>query len=371
MAELDSIQLTAISGLGGKAPACFLLEIAGKRIMFDLGEGPEPGIFPDLSGVGRVDAIVLSHAHIDHVGGLHLAQQVGNPPVHATEVTFSAISPEIVPADRRRILPLKGESLVAGLPILTGRCGHAPGGIWAHIPLGGGITYTGDWSLESNLLPYDLPPHSAVLVTDASYGDRDQALADQFETIAQAAKGGAVLSVPALGRGPEMAIAFQQKGVLARLGPDLIKEIHYLLKTDQVIADAARIVLHDILDRQAPPDTPYLPSEIIITTDANAESGHAQQLLKRWGDESRFIFTGHVPENTPAHHLLSEGKAQWLPWNVHPRKRDIIDQVRLLEARIVVPAFVDYRKAEGLLGDLGKRANLKREIVISERKTDV
>lgn len=371
MAELEIAKLIAVSGPGGKAPACFVLEIAGRRIMFDLGEGPQPGIFPDLSGAGRVDAIVLSHAHIDHVGGLHLAGEVGAPPVYATELTFSAVSREVVPEERRHILPLKGDCLIAGLPALTGRCGHAPGGVWIHIPLGGGVTYTGDWSVESNLLPYDQPPQGDMLVTDASYGDRDQALADQFEQIAEAAKGGAILSVPALGRGPEMAIAFLKKGTVARLGPQLAEEIRYLLTTHQIIHDDAHPVLREILAKQPPEDTPYRSDEIVITTDANAENGHSRELLHLLGDEARFIFTGHVPENTPAQSLLAKGKARWLPWNVHPRRRDVIEQARLTQARFVLPAFVDYGKAVGLLDELGRRARLGHEISLYESRTDV
>ena len=54
--------LTAISGAGAKGPACFLLEAEGRRLLLDLGYGPQPGLWPDVSGVGKVDALLLSHA---------------------------------------------------------------------------------------------------------------------------------------------------------------------------------------------------------------------------------------------------------------------------------------------------------------------
>ncbi len=36
--------LTVVSGVGGKLPAAFLLEIQGYRLLWDLGAGPEPGV---------------------------------------------------------------------------------------------------------------------------------------------------------------------------------------------------------------------------------------------------------------------------------------------------------------------------------------
>ena len=42
--------LRLISGVGAKGPACFVLEIGGKRIMLDLGEGPPNGLLPDVGG---------------------------------------------------------------------------------------------------------------------------------------------------------------------------------------------------------------------------------------------------------------------------------------------------------------------------------
>ena len=52
-------QLISVSGLGSKFPAAFLVEVKDRRILLDMGKGPELGVRPDLSQVGKVDAVVL------------------------------------------------------------------------------------------------------------------------------------------------------------------------------------------------------------------------------------------------------------------------------------------------------------------------
>lgn len=222
-------RLTCVSGVGGKLPAAFLLETAGARLLFDLGQGPEPGVLPDVSGLGPVDAILLTHAHEDHCGGLALASRLGNPPVHATATTFRLIEAEygtdFIPPDRRHILPECGTLSLHGVRLTLGRAGHAPGGIWIHADLDGGLLYTGDWSRESRLLPFDTPPRARFLVTDASYGDRDEPLDKQIERIAREADGGAVLPVPSGGRGPEVALALAARGLAPRPCPRIAAEL--------------------------------------------------------------------------------------------------------------------------------------------------
>src|ERR1700758_3130178 len=77
-------RLIAVSGLGPKEPAAFVIEANGRRLLLDFGEGSEAGRLPDFETIGRVDAIVLSHGHKDHVGALGFRDRIGTPPVYAT-----------------------------------------------------------------------------------------------------------------------------------------------------------------------------------------------------------------------------------------------------------------------------------------------
>lgn len=356
-------RLTAISGLGGKLPAAFLLEVSGKRLLLDLGEGPEKGVFPDLSKIGTVDAICLSHAHMDHAGALHLAAEIGNPPLYATQITFDQIGIDPLTDPRCHLLPEKGNSFIETVPVTVGRCGHAPGGIWFHFACDGGVLYTGDWSMESQLLPFDMPPSANLLVTDASYGDRQQSLAEQIDTIARRAHKGAVLPVPSGGRGPEMALALGARGLRVKVSMRVRDEILRLTKMPDTIGEQMQERLRALLE--TPPQTDeknWTPSDVLIVTEANGETGSSADLVARINEGFRFIFSSHVPCGTPAKMLISTKQAEWHSWNVHPRLEDVIHLANMVGARYVMPVFVNPEAMPVLAEKLGSRLTFDMSI---------
>ncbi|MGD0026605.1 MAG: MBL fold metallo-hydrolase, partial [Xanthobacteraceae bacterium] len=323
-----SASLRLISGVGAKGPACFLLEASGKRLMLDLGEGPPPGLLPNVEGVGPLDALILSHGHKDHVGGLSLLAKLGNPPVYATDIVARGL-PDGVAV---RPLPVGGKADVLGIEVKTGRNGHAPGGIWLRFAIGDGFLYTGDCSTESILYAYDPPPPphppplagegksmnppplagegrvgAGTALVDCSYANYDKPLAECWKSLAPfVTRGPLLLPVPANGRGPEIALELARRGFFGEIFVDeaLRKALRRLCESDGI---SLRAGVGREIGRLADAVKPIDRARgVMLAASADGTSGATARLLAQWEalSEPAIMFTGYVPPGTPAERLI-------------------------------------------------------------------
>lgn len=341
------VQLTCISGVGAKAAACFLYESAGKRIMLDLGEGPSPGQKPDLSGLGTVDAVVISHQHPDHCGGLDLLSEIGNPTVYMTEAVADVAGGRLPPGARVTELPMRGNAAVAGVEVLLGRTGHAPGGVWIHFPEGGGFTYMNDHKADSIIFAYDDPPAAGTIVVDASYGADDRPMAayvEEFEKVLDS--GPVLLPVPVPGRGVEIALHMAvsgralpaideaMRGLLSRLAGPWAEAVHPGV-ADNLVRLAA----------EAPAvgaaDDPH--DGVMLVSGGNGESGLAAELCERWAAAAAppIHFSGNLGPGTRGARMVADGRATQSRWPVHASLSENVALARRTQARQVVPGFSD------------------------------
>ncbi len=331
----------AISGLGGKGPACFLLEANGARILFDLGEGPQPGLLPDIGAIGPVDALILSHQHVDHAGALRFRPGIGNPPVYA-----SAIVGRTLPNNcESTALPLHGTAEVCGIKLTTGRSGHAPGGIWIHLAVGDGFIYMGDCCLESPLYAFDQPPPAAMVILDASYGDFEKPFADSQVALDRAVDAKrVVLPVPAQGRGPEIALHLFRSGVKTFLDVGVLAAARALtLENADCLKPEAMADLKRLVDEAQPPTEDFSGITLCSPATLVGDLGKRVTGLLDADQDTRVVFTGYVAPKTPADTVMASGRGQTLRWNIHPRLSDNAALVTRMLARTVMPAFGDRK----------------------------
>ena len=329
-------RLTAISGLAAKGPACFLVEANGKRLLLDLGRGPKGSPDIDLTGIGAIDAVALSHSHADHTGALHWLERIGNPSLHATEVCGALIGRPVVP------LPVRGQCVIAGITVETGRTGHAPGGAWLRLDVGEGLLYMSDHCVESVLYDFDPPPAARTIVVDASYGDSTASLGpaiDKLRALAQA--GSLLLPAPPDGRGPEIAIALSGAAPVA-VCPATRSIIDLLEGPARDYVRSGALAALALLEPEAL-GAASQPRGVMIAAGPDAGSGVAGELAGRWRNEGpAIVLTGYFGKASTAAELVAEGRAEVVRWNVHPRLQDQVTLVRSTGAEIVVPAFGDF-----------------------------
>jgi Cft2 family RNA processing exonuclease len=360
--NIGSGVLRLISGVGTKGPACFLLEAGGRRFVLDLGEGPPPGLLPGVAGVGRVDALILSHGHRDHIGGLSLLPELGNPPTYATEIVARSL-PKTIAA---RSLPIGGMTDVLGIAVTTGRNGHAPGGVWLHFGIECGLLYTGDYSTESVLYAYDPPAlKAAAAMIDCSYADYQKPFAECWRELARfVERGPLLLPVPANGRGPEIALELMRHGVADIYVDDAMRDAL------QQLSDGGAMALRpDSVDDIRRLTEIIKPIDggrgVMLAASADGTSGATARLLPQFEDlpEVTILLTGYVNPTTPADRLTKSGRAQTMRWNVHPLLSDTVALVRAVQAKTVIPAFCDRAKLPALSAALNPASVTRDEIV--------
>src|SRR5262245_50919230 len=336
--------LNAVSGLGPKEPAAFVVEAGSRRLLLDCGEGPEPGRVPDVDRIGRIDALVLSHGHNDHAGALRLLDRMGQPQLFATEPVLSRLKGVIGHA-----IPIRGRCEIAGVAVETGANGHAPGGVWLRLPVGDGLLYMGDYSFESRLYVFDQPPPTPTMIFDGSYGDAEEAIEPQYRRILDImARGPALLPVPPDGRGPELAMVLLEAGLDVAID-EQVRSVATMLT--QVARESARPdsiprlerLLKDARSLEADAE----PQGVMVAHGGSGDVGVAGALIKRWEGrpDPTILFTGYVAAGTSGRRLVDSGRALFQRWNVHPRACDNLALIERVKPQRVIPAFGDGKYA--------------------------
>jgi hypothetical protein len=230
-----------------------LIETSESKVLLDGGIHPgvrnPPDCFPRLDwltiGLEDIDAVVLSHSHLDHVGFLPLLYKYGyKGPLYCTEPSLYMVS--LLLTDALKVSTMEGQahmwdlkdlrtmiSHIIPLPyglvtdispdvkLVLYNAGHILGSAAVHLHVGEGahnIVYTGDFKFAKSLLLEAASfnfPRVETLIIESTYGSKVDIMPPREEvemafvnSINSALReGGKVLiPVPAVGRAQEIML---------------------------------------------------------------------------------------------------------------------------------------------------------------------
>lgn len=339
------IRVDLYGGFGEKGRTSVGISTENTRIVCDVGikvgaVGQEYYPAIDVGRIAKLDALLISHAHEDHIGALSWLQSRGfRGQVFMTEETLMEAPAmlEQYAGDGNGVFPvsLKGvktflpgcEIDIGDLHIVTGRSGHVAGGVWfAAKGTGSNVVYTADVVPQSSVFAMDPVPACDLLVLDASYGadpvsgsERSFAIREWIEQKTS----GCLLPVPLSGKPLELiAILSGRFAIHASMREPIRAQLSaggaFLPGIVPVLRErlASAVEWHEGL---AFPDCP------LLTFDGMGSAGPSVEAIARAAETKLpILLTGHIPANTPASALFEENRADWIRLPTHPTRDESV-----------------------------------------------
>ncbi|CAJ37458.1 beta-CASP ribonuclease aCPSF1 [Methanocella arvoryzae] len=361
------IRVTTLGGCKEVGRSSFLLSTPETRILIDCGvnTGAEsngtPYLYvPEVSPLSSIDAVVITHAHLDHCGIVPLLFKYGyEGPIYATPPTrdLSALlqldyievanregkrppydSALIREALKRTITLNYGDvtDIAPDVRLTFYNSGHILGSAIAHFHIGEGlynVAFTGDFKYEKSKL-FDAAvnnfPRVETVIMESTYGGmhdmqpaRREAEIEIQQVIKQTlARGGKVL-IPtfAVGRSQEVMIVLEEairRGIIDNVPVYLDGMIWEATAIHTTYPEYLNVELQDMIFHKG--QNPFLspsfvqvdspqkrekiladPSPcIVLATSGMMNGGPVMEYLKTYGHDRRntLIFVGYQAEGT-------------------------------------------------------------------------
>jgi putative mRNA 3-end processing factor len=305
----------------------------------------EPG-FPMHIPPKEVDAIVLTHSHLDHSGGIPLFQLHGKKPVYGTQLTFDLAKPlisdfirlssyylsfeflELQTMMRNTVhLDFRKEQTIGEMKFQLLNSGHLPGGAQVLVEADGKrIVYTGDYnSNDTQLLAgadRDYGELDAIIIEStyatAVHPDRKKLEKEFMEDVNGIVQNGGTVLIPAfsVGRSQEIACVLAANhfefpvamdGMAREANRIMIDHSSYMRDPDLFMkAMHSAAWVDGWKDRRKVAKR----SGAIISPAGMLKGGPAAFYIQRVGKKSKngVFLVGYQIPGTPGRELIDEGK---------------------------------------------------------------
>lgn len=360
------VRITTLGGYREVGRSCSILSTPESRVMIDCGvnvgaeDNGTPYLYvPEAYPIDQIDAVVITHAHLDHAGLVPLLFKYGyNGLIYTTAPTrdlmillqldyieVSAREGRKIPYESamirealKHVITLDYGSVTDIAPdvkLTLYNAGHILGSAVAHLHIGEGlynVAFTGDYKYEKTLLfdpAVNYFPRLEALVTESTYGgskdfqpSRRDAEGELQKVIRHTIDRGGKVIIPAfaVGRSQEVMIVLEEavrNGVIEEIPVYLdgmiweATAIHttypeYLNNTlrNSIFHEGLNPFLSDIFVQVDSPEKRNEAIEgdpsVILATSGMLNGGPVMEYLKALGPDERntLVFVGYQAEGT-------------------------------------------------------------------------